>query len=1091
MPDGVPPPGSGLVDATRALLGRDPAEAEARARPADPIAALAASQEFGAQLLRIAAGLPTRHVTLPPAALAAAWDWARASGLLSGAAAALPPSPGALLPGLLHLPPVAARITALPGAQQAALRQAAAKPGRTAGHLLTRAAAPEDHACLAGLLFGPGAMAAAAAEAPAVPLLLLLRHALGGERFRQAILRPLAEGGPLPGEGLSGPDLLACAEWLARRLGAEPCPGAPPLHGALLAALLRLPTVAEMLGGIWPAERAAVLAALPEVAAGLHQLRTPVLPDDAAHASLVVLGRPLQGEPPPVAGTRWDLLRGLLMGPEFRGEVLHRLVEEAAPPHAGLSAGQRRMAAAWLRDRLALHPPAPGSEPPGGLALLRRLLALPAIAGELARQHGYLWTDAEEALARQGEAEAAGLAGGIDYVTGDRIVGWARRGDGAPVEVEVLCNGRLLGTARADKPRPAAEDGARGFRLLWDGRRTVEDRARFQLREPGTGRPIGAAFALHPLLAEARPALQAITAQLAEARATLQRLEGMLPQLESFAAWPPELYAQFRRQHAVPPPGPVADGPLIDIVIDGTAGTVRGLRRTLDSLAAQGWAHWTATILAPPAAQALADQVAARDPRIRAWPVEADASRAERAAAAAGEGGLVLLLPAGTLLDPAALAWFAHAASLAPGAAGFLVDEDEVVEPFRGVASHCAPVLRRVLDEWSLAFADPGGALVCAARPALDAAWAALGTGESRWALWAALRRQGPVGHIPRRLASVLRAEQPEPVASAGPPSALRRLLRRPWLLDEPAQWEAPPSRITVIVPTRDGGALLREALASLAAKAADPAVLEVLVIDNGSTVPETLAILAAGEAAGRFRLLRLPEPFNWSRLNNLAVREARGDLLLFLNDDTRMLTAGWDRILRRLLAEPEVGAVGARLLYEDRTIQHAGVLCGLEGLVGHEGVGEPGEAPGPLGRWQTLRAAGAVTGAFLACRRAAFEAAGGFDEQALPVSFNDVDFCLKLRAAGLAVLYEPRIALMHYESKSRGHDDADPIKQERAEAEQGRLIDRWGEALLLDPGWNPHWSRWTRPFAALREPSPEEIARHLAASCRERPWAL
>jgi hypothetical protein len=195
--------------------------------------------------------------------------------------------------------------------------------------------------------------------------------------------------------------------------------------------------------------------------------------------------------------------------------------------------------------------------------------------------------------------------------------------------------------------------------------------------------------------------------------------------------------------------------------------------------------------------------------------------------------------------------------------------------------------------------------------------------------------------------------------------------------------------------------------------------------------------------------------------------------------------------MLRRLLAEPEVGAVGARLLYEDMTIQHAGVLCGQENLVGHEGVGAAAEEPGPLGRWQTLRAAGAVTGAFLGCRQDAFAAAGGFDEQALPVSFNDVDFCLKLRAAGLTVLYEPRIALIHYESKSRGHDDADPVKQERAEAEQSRLIERWGEALQVDPGWNPHWSRWTRPFAALREPSPAEIARHLAASCAPDPWRL
>lgn len=1075
MPDGATPPESGQVHATRALLGREPGEAESRARPAELLATLARSAEFGAQLGRLAAGLPTRHVSLPPAALAATWDWARARGVLSPAAAALPASPGALLAGLLHLPPIAARIAALPEALQAALRRAAAAPDRTAGHLLTRPAEPQDHAMLAGLLFGPGAMEPAAAEAPAVPLLVLLRHAFAGERFRNAILRPLTAGGPLPAEGLPGPTLTACGAWLAARFGAEACAGAPPFHGALLAALLRIPAVAEILAGLWPAEHPAIAAALPELAAGLHQMRLPVLGDDAAHASLILLGRALQGERPPAAGTRWSLLRGMLHGAEFRREVLHRLVEETGLPHDGLSVEQRRMAAAWLRHRLALHPAAPEEAPPAGTDLLRRLVSLPAIAAELGQRHAVLWSDAAEALSRRSAAEAAGLAGGIDYVTGDRIVGWVRGHDGP---VEVLCDGQALGTVRPHAPRPC---GGLGFRLSWDGRRALEQGMphRFRLREPGTGRPIGAPFLLEPLLAEARPALQAITAQLAEARATLARLEGLLPQVESFAAWPPEFYAQFRRRHTVPPPAQPPRDIAFEIVVDGGAGTVRALRRTLDSLHAQIHARWTATLLAPPAAAALAAQAAARDPRIRVGSVDGNAC-----------ADLVLLLPAGTLLDPAALAWFAHAAASAPEAVAFLADEDEVAEPFRGEVAHAAPVLRGALDEWSLPFADPGGALVCATRGALAAARAALGEAGSHWALWAALRRQGPVGHVPRRLASVLRAEQPA-VPAPRPDAALRRVLRHSWLLDDPADWDAPPTRITVIVPTRDAGPLLRAALGSLAAMAADPSRLDAIVIDNGSTDAETLAILSAGAAAGRFRVLRIDEPFNWSRLNNLAAREATGALLLFLNDDTRMLTEGWDRILRRLLAEPEVGAVGARLLYEDRTIQHAGVLCGIETLVGHEGVGAAAEEPGPLGRWQTLRQAGAVTGAFLGCRREAFEAAGGFDEQALPVSFNDVDFCLRLRAAGLAVLYEPRIALIHYESKSRGHDDADPVKQERAEAEQSRLLARWGEALRLDPGWNPHWSRWTKPFEALREPGPAEIARHLTASSAANPWRL
>jgi GT2 family glycosyltransferase len=290
-------------------------------------------------------------------------------------------------------------------------------------------------------------------------------------------------------------------------------------------------------------------------------------------------------------------------------------------------------------------------------------------------------------------------------------------------------------------------------------------------------------------------------------------------------------------------------------------------------------------------------------------------------------------------------------------------------------------------------------------------------------------------------------------------------------------------------VPTRNGGALLAECLAALREKAATPDRLEVLVIDNGSDRAETLAILEAEAARPGSRVLRLDEPFNWARLNNLAARESRAEHLLFLNDDTRMLSGGWDRLLRRLLAEPMVGAVGARLVYDDLTIQHAGVLFGIEGLVAHEGVGAAMDEGGPGGRWQRLRRVGAVTGAFLACRRASFEACGGFDAEAFGVTFNDVDFCLALRAAGLAVLYAPEIALVHYESKSRGIDSLDAAKQERAEFERRLLVERWGEGMLLDPGFNPHWSRWSRPFAALREPSAAEIAAHMAATAAADPW--
>ncbi|MCO6416338.1 glycosyltransferase [Siccirubricoccus sp. KC 17139] len=1068
------------AEAYRALLGRSPTAEEMAARaglgPAALRAAVVRSAEFGTVLSRLAAGRLTRHVTLSPEELRSAWDWAAREGLLSPAALALPCSPGTLTAGLLGAPEIAARITGLPAAQQARLAALAADPARSPCHLATQTAGEEDRRLLAALLFA-GPPEAHLPVGQALPLAVLLRQTLESPACRAAVIQPLLAGSALPEARLDPSSRAAVAAWLQERLGAEP----PTLWpGGLVGALFRLSFVAEMLGLLFPGEQAALNAALPGLSSGLAHLRgARIGGEDVAMSYLGVLGRPV--ESPAIAaahagGTLWGLLCSLLASPEFRERVLHRLVGDHAVPHLGLSPAQLIELDGWLSQRLCL-PPAP----PDALALLHALLTLPAVAEELTRLHGLLWTDARAAL-EEGMAAARGSAtGAIAYVTGDLIVGWAedRARPGEPLEVELRCNGSPVGFGRADRQRRDAPDApASGFRLQWDGRAARgSGPRRFRIHDARTGRPIGQEFLLETLFAEAEETVQRLAAELAEARALLQRLEMMLPQVESFAAWPPALHGTFRHRHAITPPaGPTAP---LHLMLETAGATVRGLRRTLDSLAAQTATDWTTTLLVPESGglRALAEQAAARDPRISLGKTGAERELPQ--------ASLLLLASAGTLFAPAAFAWFGHALAAHPTSVAAYSDEDAVTERFRDHPLHHDPVLREALDPWRFAFANPAGELVCARREALLAAWEAVGSATSRWLLWAALARQGPVAHIPRLLHARLAEDSVAPAAPEMPPPGLRPLLRHPWLLDPPATWPGDETRISVIVPTRNGGTMLREALASLAAKAARPTLLEPLVIDNGSDAPETLAILAGLGCP----VLRLDEPFNWSRLNNQAVARTRGGILLFLNDDTRMLSEGWDLWLRRLLAEPEVGAVGARLLYEDMTIQHAGVLLGQEKLAAHEGVGAAAEEGGPGGRWQALRAAGAVTGAFLGCRREAFLGVGGFDETSLPITFNDVDLCLKLRAAGLQVLYAPQIALLHYESKSRGHDDADRGRQERAEAEAQRLTERWGEGLLLDPGCNPHWSRWARPFSALREPSAAEIARHLAATASERPW--
>jgi GT2 family glycosyltransferase len=230
-------------------------------------------------------------------------------------------------------------------------------------------------------------------------------------------------------------------------------------------------------------------------------------------------------------------------------------------------------------------------------------------------------------------------------------------------------------------------------------------------------------------------------------------------------------------------------------------------------------------------------------------------------------------------------------------------------------------------------------------------------------------------------------------------------------------------------------------------------------------------------------------EPFNWSRLNNRAVAAVERPLLLFCNDDIVMLSHGWDDVLRGLLDRPEIGAVGARLLYPDETVQHAGMLFGWRGATIHDGLYESRWEPGPAGRWHLTRAVGAATGAFLATRRELFLAHGGFDETALPVSHSDVDYALKLRASRLKVLYTPEITAYHHESKSRGLDHLDPEKRARHAAERAVMEQRWGAAMMADPSVNPVWHMATLPFRLLSAPSRSRLWAHVERCAAEDPW--
>ncbi|CAK6697401.1 hypothetical protein MNNICLKF_02237 [Synechococcus sp. CBW1107] len=278
-----------------------------------------------------------------------------------------------------------------------------------------------------------------------------------------------------------------------------------------------------------------------------------------------------------------------------------------------------------------------------------------------------------------------------------------------------------------------------------------------------------------------------------------------------------------------------------------------------------------------------------------------------------------------------------------------------------------------------------------------------------------------------------------------------------------------PIPSVSVIIPTRNGLDVLRPCLLSLLSKTDYPN-LELLVVDNGSDDPATLAFLADLESEGRIRVLLDPSPFNYSSLNNNAVNQARGEWICLMNNDIEVIQSDW---LVQMLAygrRPGVGAVGARLLYPDRRIQHGGVLLGIGGVAGHAHHGLAHDDLGYYCRAQLAQEISAVTAACLLVSKDHYQAVGGLDAEHLSVAFNDVDFCLKLGEMGLRNIYAPTAVLLHHESVSRGYEDT-PAKQARFAKEVAWMQERWQHRLTADPAYNPNLTLHGEPFHIARPP--------------------
>ncbi len=260
---------------------------------------------------------------------------------------------------------------------------------------------------------------------------------------------------------------------------------------------------------------------------------------------------------------------------------------------------------------------------------------------------------------------------------------------------------------------------------------------------------------------------------------------------------------------------------------------------------------------------------------------------------------------------------------------------------------------------------------------------------------------------------------------------------------------------VSIIIPTRNGVALLKQCIDSIVAKTTY-SNYEILVVDNGSDDAATLAYLQELAKTPNYRILQDARPFNYSRLNNDAVQQAKGEIIALLNNDIEVISPEWLSEMVSHALRPGVGAVGAKLWYPNNTLQHGGVTLGVGGVAAHAHRLMPKDSLGYFGRAALSQSFSAVTAACLVIRKATYQQVGGLNEVELAVGYNDVDFCLRVREAGYRNVWTPLAELYHHESATRG-SDLTPANKARLDTEVAYMKQRWGALLQNDPAYSPN----------------------------------
>lgn len=637
------------------------------------------------------------------------------------------------------------------------------------------------------------------------------------------------------------------------------------------------------------------------------------------------------------------------------------------------------------------------------------------------------------------ESHSQAFVGSVQQAHGSMIHGYAfSPGSDTPLSLDLYLDGTFVGTTLANEVNHkfADEKSANkttGFSFdLGVGIDSDNHEALLMVFESTTGMlvcppkeivtsPLKSLQSLARLVRELEETHETLrkTGDLTALEASLQRLQYKLPAYERFSELPIEDYGDYRKLFGSPqPPATESECRIAVTIADGPADL---LRRTHQSLDEQTYDTFEVF--------------------------------------GSGEAGktegfdFILRVRAGDILDPSALAWIAAASAQNPGAQAIRFGYDHLGD--KGVL--CNPVF--------VADFDP---LILAQQPAYATAFAVCASS----------------------VASISDMEAPERLLKSlwdqfggkGFATIEEILITKstPDATQTPVPLDLPvpdiQKKLCIVIPTRDRLDLVQPCIESLLQTIEMQYQTEILIVDNNSVDPATLAWFEkvtsqkATDMAS-VHVFRDPRPFNWAALNNQAARQTDADILLFLNNDTLATQKGWDLTLRSLFQLPEVGVVGAKLFYEDATVQHGGVIMRPDGRTGHEGVNLKADDAGYCQRQQLTRTCEAVTGAFLACDRAVFDAAKGFDEDRFAVTYNDIDFCLGVSDLGRRVVYTPLIQFSHLESRSRGHDVA--VSKKQRELTERRLFhEKWPERAFHDR-WFPRQlrSRSQKPYLLLVNP--------------------